>query len=224
MVTSEDTADSESIPERPRGILSRSDRKYLNVGHDGYMKKYSDGAANKRRVDVRNRARAALRDFRLLADELPAEEREKIFAADPRGEELTELQDDIVKTIEFLYAGMGGESGFRKPLEYGVINGELELGNINHPFDATPQFRVNVISPNDPGGVIDAIESEEWGRLTRPPAALFAFFKLAMRADAIDFDAVRERVDFERKRSEELQELNRVLSEGEHPVQKNGEE
>jgi len=223
MVTSKDTTDNESIPERPRGILSRSDRNYLNVGHDGYMEKYSDGAANKRRVDVRNRARAALRDFRLLADELPAEEREKIFAADPRNEELTELQDDIVKTIEFLYTGMGGESGFRKPLEYGVINGELELGNINHPFDVAPQFAVDVISRNDPGGVIDAIESEEWSRLTRPPA-LFSFFKLAMRADAIDFDAVRERVDLEHRLSEDLQEVNRLLSEGEHPVQKNGEE
>lgn len=209
--------------DRPRGILSPSDREYL-TDPEGFVEKKSRQAADKREGAIHKRVRASLRDFRLLADELPAEEREKIFAADPGSEELTELQDDIVKTIEFLYTGMGGESGFRKPLEYGVRNGELELGNINNPFDVAPQFRVNVISRNDPGGVIDAIESEKWSRLTRPPAALFAFFKLAMRADAIDFDAVRERVDLEHKLSEDLQKVNRVLSAGEHPMQKNGEE
>jgi hypothetical protein len=170
-----------------KGFLTRTDRNYLRGGkeYDSKQGRYD------RRQSIRERTRGALRDFRLLVKQLPDEERDKIFAAEPGDKELT---DDVGKAIQFLYTGMGGESGFRRPFRNGVASGEVALGNVENALYADPQFRVEQAYRTDRRAVVDLVEVGEWERLSPPD--LFTFIRLALDADALDFEAIRDRVDF----------------------------
>lgn len=81
-------------------ILTKSDREYLR-GDKQYKGQKSE--SNKLR-DIRERVYQSLLDFELLVDELPEEERQKIF------ERLSEESDshgayEAASIIEFLYKG-----------------------------------------------------------------------------------------------------------------------
>lgn len=174
-----------------KGCLTKTDREYLRgeKEYDSKQARYS------RRKSIRDGVRGALRDFRLLADELDDEEREQIFDVEPRSDELRELIQDVSKTVEFLYAGMGGEAGFRRPLKTGVANGELALGNVENALAVAPRFTLNRVYQPDKREIVDLVEAEEWERVSPPD--LFTFVRLALTADALDFDPIRDRLDME---------------------------
>lgn len=142
---------------------------------------------------MRDRIRAGLADFEILADDLPSNDRDLIFESNTTSEEYRELEQDVSKAIEFLYTGMGGEANFREPLKRGVVRGELQLGNIEHPFDLEPRFALESNSRSDRREAVDAIENEEWDRLY--PRDLFGFIKIAKSAGAIDFSKVHDEID-----------------------------
>ena len=111
--------DGESLitPEdRPRGILSGTDRKYL-CGLKEYAQPQTD--AN-RRQDIRERVVNGLEDFALLSLFLEREERIKVF--EELGEEGTE--EAIASMVSFAYLGLEQDRPrFEECLERGIMAG-----------------------------------------------------------------------------------------------------
>jgi len=118
--------DSEPLvtPEdRPRGILSPTDREYL-CGLKEYAQPQTD--AN-RRQEIRERVKNGLKDFALLWLLLERSEREKIF--EDLGEEET---DELIESmISFAYLGFDRD---KARMEERIQHGLLGAENVDKPF------------------------------------------------------------------------------------------
>ena len=102
--------------DRPRGILSGTDREYL-CGLKEYAQPQTD--AN-RRQDIRERVINGLEDFALLTLFLEREEREKVF--EELGEEGTE--EVITSMVAFANLGLDQDRPrFEECLERGIMSG-----------------------------------------------------------------------------------------------------
>lgn len=112
--------------DRPRGILSATDREYL-CGLKEYAQPQTD--AN-RRQDIRERVVNGLEDFGLLFLFLERDEREKVF--EELGDEGT---DEVISSMAaFAYLGLEQDRPrFEECLERGV----LEAANIDKLFRST---------------------------------------------------------------------------------------
>jgi len=86
--------------DRPRGILSPTDREYL-CGHKEYAQPQTD--ANRRQA-IRERVVNGLEDFALLSVLLEPGEREKVFAG--LGQE--ETDEALASMVAFAYLGVEG--------------------------------------------------------------------------------------------------------------------
>jgi len=86
--------------DRPRGILSPTDREYL-CGHKEYAQPQTD--ANRRQA-IRERVVNGLEDFALLSVLLEPGEREKVFAE--LGQE--ETDEALASMVAFAYLGVEG--------------------------------------------------------------------------------------------------------------------
>ena len=105
-----------SPKERPRGILSQTDREYL-CGLKEY--KHEQSEAN-RRQDIRKRVKNGLEDFILLWLLLSDDDRNQLFSE--MGTELVDIS--IESAIAFLYLGVGRESDrIEALLEKGIYLG-----------------------------------------------------------------------------------------------------
>ena len=113
-----DDSDPVFTPEdRPRGILSPTDREYL-CGLKEYAQPQTD--ANRRQA-IRERVLNGLKDFQLLGQFMEPAEREKVFAE--LGPEET---DDVLSAMfAFAYLGLDGDqSRFNTCIERGILQGE----------------------------------------------------------------------------------------------------
>lgn len=122
-----DDSDPIFTPEdRPRGILSSTDREYL-CGLKEYAQPQTD--ANRRQA-IRERVVNGLKDFQLLGQLLEPAEREKVF--DELGSEET---DDVLSAMfAFAYLGLGGDqSRLNTCIEHGILQGE----NVNKLFQSS---------------------------------------------------------------------------------------
>lgn len=124
----DDDSDSEPLltPEdRPRGILSPTDRDYL-CGLKEYAQPQTD--ANRRQA-IRERVVNGLKDFALLSLFLESDERAKVF------EELgpDETDDTLASMIAFAYLGIEGD---RPRLETCIEHGVLQGANVNKLFQS----------------------------------------------------------------------------------------
>ena len=102
------------VEDRPRGILSNTDREYL-CGLREYKHKQSE---SNRKQDIRDRTVNALQDFLLLSLLLDEDERNKIF-----DEELNEddLQMFLEWMIAFVYNGLDQDKDrFEEIIEKGI--------------------------------------------------------------------------------------------------------
>jgi hypothetical protein len=109
--------------DRPRGILSKTDREYL-CGLKEYAQPQTD--AN-RRQDIRERVENGLKGFALLWMLLEQDEREKVF--DGIGEDGT---DEVIESmVTFAYLGIGRD---RTRLEEANERGVLAAANANKLF------------------------------------------------------------------------------------------
>lgn len=109
--------------DRPRGILSKTDRDYL-CGLKEYAQPQTD--AN-RRQDIRERVENGLKDFALLWMLLEPDEREKVF--DELGEDGT---DEVIESmITFAYLGIDQDT---TRLEECIERGVLAAANADKLF------------------------------------------------------------------------------------------
>lgn len=106
-----------SPEDRPRGILSPTDREYL-CGRKEYAQPQTD--AN-RRQEIRERVKNGLKDFTLLWLLLERKEREKIF--DDLGEEGT---DEVIEAmVSFAHLGLDRDKAHLEELiQRGVLGAE----------------------------------------------------------------------------------------------------
>lgn len=186
--------------DRPRGILSTADRKWLLDGEAEYEKNHSRQASAARKAAVEERLRHALRDFQLLNEHLPTDSREAIFDLSPVGEagDREELEEDIQALITFLYAGMGGVQWFNRVLRRGVWHGEVELENADHPLLVdVDTLDVEVIPNADHKEMtreaIEHLENGEPNELTG--SQLYALVMHGSLFDAIDVDQLENGIE-----------------------------
>ena len=112
-----DVLDAMAAPpeDRPRGILSPTDREYL-CGLKEYAQPQTD--ANRRQA-IRERVGNGLKDFLLLGQLLETAEREKVF------EELGPEETDDVLSAMFAFAYLGWDQlRLKACIERGILQGE----------------------------------------------------------------------------------------------------
>lgn len=125
------------------GFLTERDRKFL-LGEKEYTGKNAKQLRYQTRRAIRERTRAAFRDFSLLYDALDEEERNKIFNITNKPFDLDagitpETRDGLIDMFAFLYLSLEGEEGspspwggdvsiprFKDLLEAGVAKGEAD--------------------------------------------------------------------------------------------------
>ena len=106
-----------SPEDRPRGILSPTDREYL-CGLKEYAQPQTD--AN-RRQDIRERVKNGLKDFALLWLSLERKEREKVF--EDLGEDGT---DEVIESmVSFAHLGLNQDQArMEERIQRGVLGAE----------------------------------------------------------------------------------------------------
>jgi len=176
--------------DRDRGILSEADRSYLRADEEEREENYTRQARSKREDEIFNRTHHALRDFQLLLEHLPADQREQLFSLGPK------RNRDVIDALTFLYAGVGGAQRFKPLLLEAVAEGECELGNAYSPMlVVVSEFDVRIHDGEDLGLLAgDALEKLKDGKPVDALSKdeLFAFAHFADRKDAIDIETVRE--------------------------------
>jgi hypothetical protein len=173
-----------------KGFLTDTDKEFLR-GEKEYTGENANQIRYQRRSAIRERTRAALADFAFLCDELDANEREKIFIDDWRTSEALDFEQELSKAIQFFYIGVGGRTGFSRPLKRGVANGEARMGRWS-ALDVVVRFAIEPVWNADIHTVTDLVEADEWDRLDL--SDLPQFINMAKRADAIDFDEIRAKL------------------------------
>ena len=187
--------------DRPRGILSEADRKYLLADSDEREANYSRQARSLRERSIHERLRHALRDFQILQAELSDDQRDQIFDVPPHNESdrRGELNTDIGHLLQFLYVSMGGQAWFGQVLQRAVANGEVELGHTDHALLVTPRFDVKVRTDTDLAEVASrALDKLDGGTsmMKLDDTELYALSKYLGLA-GIDTDAVRNVIELE---------------------------
>lgn len=182
--------------DRPRGVLSTADRKYLQATEAEREENYSRQARAKREEAIRERTQNAIRDFQVLSNTLSPEECAEMSVGEPGTIERRVFEGDMAAVIQFLYVALGGATGFRRPLKIGVANGEASINQERyHALDLGVRFAIDPIREATVLDVADLIEAEEWDRLDSPD--LLAFLSAAERAGAIDFEKFRDDVGYD---------------------------
>ncbi len=103
--------------ERPRGILSKTDREYL-FGLKDYENEQSE--AN-RRQDIRDRIKSSLKDFKIIWTLLEENDRDQVF----RGLDTESVDDSIEAMVSFIYLGLDGDiPRMEKAIKRGILAGE----------------------------------------------------------------------------------------------------
>ena len=197
-----ETLDSDT-PDRPRGILSEADRKYLIATEQEREDNYSRQAQNLREREITSRLRNALRDFRILSEELPPELRDRIFDVPPRAESdaRSELDTDIAHLLRFLYVSMGGQVWFDQPLQRAVANGEKELGHVDHALMVNPKFDVTIRRSEDIDKLAaDALDKLDDGKrlMELDGAEVIAVARYIDLGGGIDTDHIRDMIEIYR--------------------------
>lgn len=103
--------------QRPRGILSKTDREYL-LGAKDYANEQSE--AN-RRQDIRDRIKSSLKDFKIIWALLEENDRNQVFSSlDDES-----VDNSIEAMITFIYLGLEGDiPRMEKAIKRGILAGE----------------------------------------------------------------------------------------------------
>lgn len=116
------------VTDRPRGILSPSDRRYI-LDVDGWEATHSRAAKSKREGEIETRTANALLDFQLLLEHFDEEDYDQVFDVDDVGEQPT-FSDAHADALAFLYRLDGARpSVFAKSLERGIATAERQRGH-----------------------------------------------------------------------------------------------
>ncbi len=171
-----------TIEERPRGILSPADRKYLKNPDE-----YSDQAAYERRQSIVTRVHEAFHDFPVLVSRLEEERRREAFE-DRDLDHKDHTLNVLSSAFAFLYLGITdtvepeelAKDAFEDSIADGVQRAYLQRG--------ISVDGVTVTIEVDTGPTIEELKDEE----NPDPETLFQLFQ----AGEMSIEELRERVEF----------------------------
>ena len=196
--------------ERPRGILTPSDRDFLL----GRKTDYTEHSKKQKRNRIRRRVRNAVLDFSILYECLEDRDRRTVF--DPDDADRDAYTRGITDMLAFLHLGtMGYVTPFKDMLSEGVAKSEQRLAGSDYRM-VTVEFNVEPVGRIDVDEVIAKIEADEFERIT--DEELRAFVRLlSMSGELSPEDAregIKERVDeFVTALHESEEERDRTVEE-----------
>ncbi|SEH47300.1 hypothetical protein SAMN05192561_102264 [Halopenitus malekzadehii] len=210
---------SEDVPEslrtaadadRPRGILTPSDRDFLL----GRKTDYTEHSKKQKRNRIRRRIRNAVIDFSILFEHLEQRDRETVF--DPKDEDREAFTQGVIDMLAFLHLGsMGYHTPFKEMLAEGVGKAEQRLAGSDFRM-VNVEFNVDPVGQIDVDEVIEKIENDEFAQLT--DEELRAFVRLLSMSEEFSPSETRETIkdnvgDFVRKVNESEAERERAVEE-----------
>jgi hypothetical protein len=165
------------------GILTESEREFLK-GNKEYS---SDKTESNKRRNIRERVCQSLKDFELLADELPKDDRREIFDQ-LCNESESHGADEVASVIEFLYKGLGDRAedpsyisdgpkelsverflAFRNALTSGIARGKSEYQNQQEepPDVVTVASNAYLFEFPDDDDARSELETEQWRKINK---------------------------------------------------------
>ncbi|QHS16381.1 hypothetical protein [Halopenitus persicus] len=210
---------SEDVPEsletaadadRPRGILTPSDRDFLL----GRKTDYTEHSKKQKRNRIRRRVRNAVIDFSILFEHLEQRDRETVF--DPKDEDRAAFTQGVIDMLAFLHLGsMGYHTPFKEMLAEGVGKAEQRLAGSDYRM-VNVEFNVDPVGQIDVDEVIEKIENDEFAQLT--DEELRAFVRLLSMSEEFSPSETREAIkdnvgEFVRKVNESEAERERAVEE-----------
>ena len=172
--------------DRPRGILTPSDRDFLL----GRKTDYTDHSKKQKRNRIRRRVRNAVLDFSILFEYMEERDRNTVF--DPDDEDRDAYTQGITDTLAFLHLGtMGYYTPFKDMLSEGVGKAEQRLAGSNYRM-VNVEFNVDPVGQIDVDEVVEKLENEEFAQLT--DEELRAFVRLLTMSDGFSPEATRKEI------------------------------
>jgi len=172
--------------DRPRGILTPSDRDFLI----GRKTDYTDHSKKQKRNRIRRRVRNAVLDFSILFEYMEERDRETVF--DPDDEDRDAYTQGITDVLSFLHLGtMGYHTPFKDMLSEGVGKAEQRLAGSNYRM-VNVEFNVEPVGQIDVDDVVEKLENEEFAQLT--DEELRAFVRLLTMSDGFSPEDTREEI------------------------------
>ncbi len=173
------------VTDRPRGILSKTDREYL-IGEKKYEHPQSDA---KRRQEIRKRIKHSLFDYHILVENLSKSEREKIF------EELPSISTDLSfsSVISFLYLALDGDiERLEEIISQGVLGGSFKF-QIDDLKNALIDVDVEIdgIQPPDSEDLFRRLEMEREGEVSELSPAEIGFLVRSGDLEPEDLEELR---------------------------------
>jgi len=197
-------------PDRPRGILTTSDREFLL----GRKTDYTEHSKKQKRNRIRRRIRNAILDFTILFEYLDDRDRETVF--DPEDDERDSYTQGIIDMLGFLHLGtMGYYTPFKHMLAEGVNKAEQRLAGSDYRM-VTVYFNVDPIGTIDVDEVMDKLEEERFEEIT--DEELRAFVRLLTESD--EFSASSARVEMKNQIDEFLDRVNEAAERRAEKVHK----
>lgn len=180
----DETYDPTEDDDRPRGILTPSDREFLL----GQKTDYTEHSKKQKRNRIRRRLRNAILDFSIIFEHLEERDREMVF--DPDDEAREAYTRGITNMLGFLHLGtMGYYVPFKHMLAEGVNKAEQRLAGSDYRM-VNVEFNVDPVGRIDVDDVIDKLDNDEFEQLT--DEELRAFVRLLTESDEFSPDAARE--------------------------------
>ncbi|USZ71010.1 hypothetical protein [Natronosalvus halobius] len=196
--------------DRPRGILTPSDRDFLL----GRKTDYTDHSKKQKRNRIRRRVRNAVLDFSILFAYMEERDRETVF--DPDDEDRDAYTQGITDVLAFLHLGtMGYHTPFKDMLSEGVGKAEQRLAGSNYRM-VNVEFNVEPVGQIDVDAVIEKLENEEFAQLT--DEELRAFVRLLTMSEGFSPETAREEIkdrvdEFAERVAESAEARERTLEE-----------
>ncbi|WP_096389241.1 ASCH domain-containing protein [Halopenitus persicus] len=196
--------------DRPRGILTPSDRDFLL----GRKTDYTEHSKKQKRNRIRRRVRNAVIDFSILFEHLEQRDRETVF--DPKDEDREAFTQGIIDMLAFLHLGsMGYHTPFKEMLAEGVGTAEQRLAGSDYRM-VNVEFNVDPVGQIDVDEVVEKIENDEFAQLT--DEELRAFVRLLSMSEEFSPSETRETIkdnvgEFVRKVNESEAERERAVEE-----------
>lgn len=216
--------------DRPRGILTPADRRYLVGDKSGYS--YQN--QYKRNTAIKERIINGLLDFAIIENHLGEQIREEIFqsfGANTIFDEDSEVYSSEMQylsslsdIIAFLYRETKEQSGFHPPfsmfLEHGIVQGEFEPGTTyygNHQvdisFEQLPDKKVNVNS------IIQRVKED--GTDTLNETEMKSLIEILARSDSINPTKLQEEFtewekEFEKENDRRPTSMAEIFSQVDH--------
>lgn len=195
--------------DRPRGILTPSDRDFLL----GRKTDYTEHSKKQKRNRIRRRVSNAMLDFSILFEYLEERDRDTVF--DPDDEDREALTQGITDMLAFLHLGtMGYYTPFKDMLSQGVNKAEQELAGSDYRM-VTVDFSVDPVGQIDVDEVIDKLEFGDFGEVT--DEELWAFVRLLSESE--EFSATSLQSEMKEQMSEFIERVDAAADQRDRRVE-----